>query len=385
MFVYIIVKGLSVKADSLFDYYAFILHIKERMKAMKHILLNGEWVLKEVGTKNEYSVEVPGTVLSGLMEHKVIEDPFYRENEYKTRELFWKDYEFSREFEVKKDVLKENQVNLICEGLDTLTDIYLNERLIASTNNMHRIWNIPVRDALHAGTNQIRIVFKSVLRYIENYEYRENREIKYVPCGAMKGNLLRRKAHSMFGWDWGPQLIDAGIFRDIYLESYTEAVLDEIKIHQEILGEKENEIANLTVLVKTRGKSVKGQKIRVSIKEKGSSVQVMQTEKSAVTGKGEADLVVKNPKKWWPNGYGPQNLYVVCVELLDEAGKVLDEQEKTIGIRTLTVSQEDDEWGQEFAFIVNGVKIFTRGGNYIPEDCLYTKITKERQEYLLQS
>lgn len=352
---------------------------------MEQILLNGEWILKESGTEDSYSVKVPGTVLSCLVDHKVIEDPFYRENEYKTRELFWKDYEFLREFEVPEEMLKEEWVNLVCEGLDTLADIYVNGRLIASANNMHRTWRIPVKDALQIGTNQIRIVFRSVLKYIENYEYRKNREIKYVPCGAMKGNQLLRKAHSMFGWDWGPQLIDAGIFRDIYIESYTKAVLDEVKIHSEILEEKGNETADITVSVKTKGKIGKGQKISVSIKEKASGMQVMQTEKTIASEETKVQLVVKNPKKWWPNGYGAQNLYVICVEVLEESGEITDKQEKNIGIRTLTISQEKDEWGQEFAFMVNGIKIFTRGGNYIPEDCLYTKITKERQEYLLKS
>ena len=58
---------------------------------------------------------------------------------------------------------------------------------------------------------------------------------------------------------------------------------------------------------------------------------------------------------------------------------------KRIGLRTLTVSTEKDAWGNEFAFCVNGVKIFAMGGNYIPEDCLYTRIRKKDQEFLLDS
>ena len=352
---------------------------------MERIYLNGAWTLIEAGTEKGYPVKVPGTVLSGLVDNGVIEDPFYRDNEYKTRELFWKDYEFSREFEIRKETLDEEYVNLVCEGLDTLADIYLNGKLVASTNNMHRTWRFPAKDALREGTNQIRIVFRSVLKYIENYEYRKNREIKYVPCGAMKGNQLLRKAHSMFGWDWGPQLIDAGIFRDIYLESYTMVVIDEVEIHQELSQEKETETANLTVLVKTKGQIEEGQKIKISLKEKKSGVEAANAETVVSTEKTKVQFFVKNPKKWWPNGYGEQNLYVLSVELLDASGAVRDKEEKTIGIRSLTISQEKDEWGQEFAFMINGVKIFTRGGNYIPEDCLYTRITKERQEFLLKS
>lgn len=98
---------------------------------------------------------------------------------------------------------RKDQILLICEGLDTLTDIYINDHLIAATDNMHRTWKFPVKEYLKEGENQIRIIFHSVLRYIENYTYAEHKEIHYVPCGGMKGNQLLRKAHSMFGWDWG--------------------------------------------------------------------------------------------------------------------------------------------------------------------------------------
>ncbi len=94
---------------------------------------------------------------------------------------------------------------------------------------------------------------------------------------------------------------------------------------------------------------------------------------------------IHNPKLWWPNGYGDQPLYKVQVELLDEDGTVLETITKRIGLRTLTISQEKDLWGKEFAFCVNGVKIFAMGGNYIPEDCIYSRITPEVQKYLLES
>lgn len=94
----------------------------------------------------------------------------------------------------------------------------------------------------------------------------------------------------------------------------------------------------------------------------------------------EAEVLVENPKLWWPNGYGEQPLYDLTVSL-DGAADV----KKTIGLRTLTVSQEKDQWGSEFAFMVNGMKIFAMGGDYIPEDAVYPWITKERIDYLLKS
>ena len=127
------------------------------------------------------------------------EDPYYRENEYITREMFWSDFVFSRTFSVDADLLNEETVELVCEGLDTLTEIKINGKSVAKTSDMHRTYRFPVKKYLKQGENTIEICFFSVLKYIKNYEFRENREIHYVPCGAMEGNELVRKAHSMFG------------------------------------------------------------------------------------------------------------------------------------------------------------------------------------------
>ena len=137
---------------------------------MRKIMLNGRWELAEAGKDTLCEVQVPGSVLSGLYGAGKIEDPFYRTNEDATRELFWKDYEFGRTFVVAEDALKEEKVVLVCEGLDTLTDIYINGKKAGSTDNMHRIWKLDVKEFLHAGENQIRIVFRSVFKYIEDYE-----------------------------------------------------------------------------------------------------------------------------------------------------------------------------------------------------------------------
>ena len=137
----------------------------------------------------EFDAKVPGTVLSVLLDNKAIEDPFYRRNEYVTRELFRDDYEFCREFEVSDSFLKEEHTELVCEGLDTLAEIYINGERLAQTDNMHRIWRTSLAGVLRAGRNTVRIVFRSPLKYIEEYQYSENREVQYVPCGCMKGAL----------------------------------------------------------------------------------------------------------------------------------------------------------------------------------------------------
>lgn len=348
---------------------------------MQTYTLNGTWQLS-AGHRSLESVDmqIPGTVLSGLLAAGKIKDPFYRTNEDATRALFWKDYVFTRTFDVDEELLAQQHIVLVCEGLDTLAEISINGTFLAKTDNMHRTWKFQAKKLLHPGKNEIQIVFRSVLRFIEDYPYESHKKINYIPCGSMKGNQLLRKAHSMFGWDWGPQTIDAGIFRDIYLQGYSHARIEDIRIHQQ-------HAKNVSVQTSiTLSESVPGQKLCVELSEDGAD-KPLQTKlcKTNADGVAAVDFVIENPKLWWPNDYGDQPLYIVRTTLLDEDGTSLESITRRIGLRTLTISQEKDEWGNEFAFCVNGVKIFTRGGNYIPDDCLYTRITEKKLDYILES
>lgn len=348
---------------------------------MQTCTLKGTWQLS-AGHRSLESVDmqIPGTVLSGLLAAGKIKDPFYRTNEDATRALFWKDYVFTRTFDVDEELLAQQHIVLVCEGLDTLAEISINGTFLAKTDNMHRTWKFQAKKLLHPGKNEIQIVFRSVLRFIEDYPYEAHKKINYIPCGSMKGNQLLRKAHSMFGWDWGPQTIDAGIFRDIYLQGYSHARIEDIRIHQQ-------HAKNVSVQTSiTLSESVPGQKLCVELSEDGAD-KPLQTKlcKTNADGVAAVDFVIENPKLWWPNDYGDQPLYIVRTTLLDEDGTSLESITRRIGLRTLTISQEKDEWGNEFAFCVNGVKIFTRGGNYIPDDCLYTRITEKKLDYILES
>lgn len=348
---------------------------------MQTYTLNGTWQLS-AGHRSLESVDmqIPGTVLSGLLAAGKIKDPFYRTNEDATRALFWKDYVFTRTFDVDEELLAQQHIVLVCEGLDTLAEISINGTFLAKTDNVRRTWKFQAKKLLHPGKNEIQIVFRSVLRFIEDYPYEAHKKINYIPCGSMKGNQLLRKAHSMFGWDWGPQTIDAGIFRDIYLQGYSHARIEDIRIHQQ-------HAKNVSVQTSiTLSESVPGQKLCVELSEDGAD-KPLQTKlcKTNADGVAAVDFVIENPKLWWPNDYGDQPLYIVRTTLLDEDGTNLESITRRIGLRTLTISQEKDEWGNEFAFCVNGVKIFTRGGNYIPDDCLYTRITEKKLDYILES
>lgn len=343
--------------------------------------LNGIWQMRELGESKAYEGKIPGSVLSCLLENHVIEDPYYRDREYETCELFWKDYEFYRTVTINQKLLSESNLDLVCYGLDTLAEIMVNGTLAAKTNNMHRTFRIPVAGLFREGENEIRIIFRSPLQYMKDYKYTENKKIQPISEETIEGNQLLRKAHSMLGWDWGPKLPDAGIFRDIELEAYSEALLLEAGIEQ--FHSREAVRLEIHTLVERLKKDNTELKAEVCITSPSGKTEAL--ERAAIEGRDTVFSVeIKDPCFWWPNGFGEQPLYEVRVSLLN-GRELLEEKTYQIGLRTLTVSQEKDEWGSEFAFQVNGVKLFAKGANYIPEDCVYSRITPERIEYLVKS
>lgn len=335
--------------------------------------LNGIWRLKNPEWDKDIEGAVPGSVLAQLLEEGMTEDPYWRTNEYKARELFREDYEYSYSFAASEQVLSADEISLVFEGIDTIADIYLNDKLLGRAKDMHRVWSFDVKDCLQE-ENELRVYLHSPIAYIENKD--KDSDITYSSTGSMAGNGWLRKAHYMFGWDWGPQLPDEGIWRDVYIEYASVAKLKEVHIRQ-YHGEDQ-----VTVDLECPVKFFRDEdlEIQVNIKEPGgrSFTQSIQAERD-----NKIKLLIQDPMLWWPNGYGSQPLYQAKV-LLKKGEEVLDKKEYRIGLRTITVSTEKDQWGNEFAFVVNGQKIFAMGANYIPEDNILSRLNRQRSERLIR-
>ena len=361
-------------------------------------MLNGTWQLLDEKREPLCGVSVPGSVIAALYAEGTIGHPYYRMNETDVKELFHRDYWFEREFELSGEELFEERLELVCEGLDTLCEIYLNDRLAAATSDMHRTWRIDVRPYVKEGTNRISILCRSVLRFIDNYKYREGKEIGYHTDCTTIGNQLIRKPHSQFGWDWGPELIDAGIFRDIYLEASEGPIIRDVRIRQ--FHQEDGQVSVTAELAVEEGikpgSMEAAYRLTLSPKNTEGESQVatfvpFDKDPSCcpeLEGDGvrrsfswyQAKIRVKNPSLWYPVGYGEQPLYDLTVK-----GSTGERRVYTIGLRTITVSRARDQWGEEFAVEVNGQKIFCRGADYIPEDAVYPWITNGKIDYLLRS
>ncbi|HWT27146.1 MAG TPA: glycoside hydrolase family 2 protein, partial [Mobilitalea sp.] len=305
---------------------------------MLHQTLNGNWKMREAAGSQWLEAKVPGSVMSALLANDETSDPFWRMNEYQARELFRKDFEFQREFTISRELYEHDYIELICYGLDTLAEIYLNDLLLAKTNNMHRTWKFECKSMLNPGDNQIKIILRAPITYIESYQPAPGKEIHYTPSGGMAGNQYLRKTHCMFGWDWGAQIPDAGIWRDIELVGYTEGNIEAV----EIIQHHGNNFVELEINTVLDVINPGAYSLRYTLSDpKGA---ITECTVKAHNGRNEYSIPIKQPELWWPNGYGRQPLYHLDVKMVKE-DEVLDGKEFTLGLRTLTINQEKDEWG----------------------------------------
>ena len=341
--------------------------------------LNGTWMMNEKGSEAYIEAKVPGSVLSALLVQHRIRDPYFGTNEYAAEELFRQDYFFSREFEVMPELLQQDRIRLCCKGIDTIAHIYLNGVPVGTTANMHRTYYCDVKQHLRSGVNLITVELLSPLNYIENYHPGYDKDITHVPQGSTLGAQFIRKPHSQFGWDMGPKLPDLGIWRSIDLIGYSLIHLDDVTIIQH--HEKKNVRLEIRVHAELfrRGPYIIQAELRPP-KGRITAITETMTDRDCTLF-----MDVDNPDLWWPNGYGEHPIYQVSVYALDMNGVQWDSKSFKIGLRTITVSQERDEFGNEFCLKVNNVKMFAMGANYIPEDAIYPFITKEKIDYLLRS
>ncbi len=364
---------------------------------MKRIDREQNWkmrIMDDSGTGGYIPATVPGSVYSDLINSGRMEDPYWRDNEMKALELMKNDFEYMGSFKVDKDELADADEALLCfNGLDTIADIFLNGRRLGNADNMHRVWEYSVKDMLKPDTNSIKIVFHSPVNFIAE-QFEKDPAILGTE-DAMRGFPKIRKGHYMFGWDWGPRLPDAGIWKDVELLAVKKARLASVYIRQDFDEDMSAVRLNIETKIKLAGdrkerdaaSGVLPEGFRVLVTVTGPDGNKLYS-KEEVTSDGfrgakTRPVCIESPKLWWPNGLGDQPLYTVAVELEDNEGNVCDDWIRRIGLRKLEVSTAKDEYGSEFAHVVNNVKFFAMGADYIPEDNILSRTGRERTRNLI--
>ena len=335
--------------------------------------LVGVWQFRQTGSVDWLPASVPGGVHTDLLALGMIPDPFVGDNEVRVQWVAEADWEYQLVFTSQAELLNQAQIELVCDGLDTLAELSLNGEVLGKTENMFRQYRFELKPLLKEGQNTLAISFASPVRYCAE---RQAQEPMVGVSQALEGGPHLRKAPCQFGWDWGPQLPPIGIWKDIRLEAWSEAKLEDVHLRQKHTAGK---VTISTQMAATQ--SVAGTVVRLEVTSPDGS-QVYEAETPLEGTSGLLEVEVDRPQLWWPNGYGAQPLYKVKVSLEKEAA-VLDQRDYRLGLRTIDLIQEPDEWGESFKFAVNGVSIFAKGSNWIPTDSFPTRITRQKLEQLL--
>ena len=338
--------------------------------------LNGDWQFRQAGESEWLPAHVPGGVHTDLLALGRIPDPFVADNELKVQWVAESDWEYQCSFQVEPALLSQPHTFLVCDGLDTLAEVTLNGHALGRTDNMFRQYRWEVGPWLQAGSNQLTIRFASPVLYTRR-RYAE-RALPGVSDVHIPGGAYLRKAPCHFGWDWGPKLPPIGIWREIRLEGGSLACLEEVHLRQE------HHAGEVTILASLNTQDWQPAELSAKLQVTAPGGQVQTTTAHLDCGFAELALTIKNPQLWWPNGYGAQPLYQVVVTLL-AGSKVLDQRQYQLGLRTLELRQQPDPYGISFTFVVNGVPVFAKGGNWIPSDSFPTRITPQQLDHLIHS
>lgn len=344
---------------------------------MEKFCLNGEWKFKELGKIDWLSATVPGCNYLDLLKLKLIPDPFVGVNE---KEVYWVancDWEYRKEFEFPEKLMEEEKLELNCKCLDTVCDVYLNDILIGQGSNCHLEYNFDIKKAVVPNKNILKFIFYSPVKYVK-----KKQALEKCPnnCNGQTGIPHIRKPQCHFGWDWGPVLPPSGISGDINIVGYSTANIVDLEI-------KQKHFDDFVELEISAGINVFGEgNIEYTLNVKYPDGKELDR-RGVINNSIKEEIKIEKPQLWWTkelSGNNLQPLYTVNFQIFKNK-TLLDSKTKKIGLRTIILNREKDEYGSNFQFKLNGVSLFIKGANWIPADSFITRYSKQRLEYDLKT
>ncbi|MCL2098397.1 MAG: hypothetical protein FWH23_06530 [Bacteroidales bacterium] len=336
------------------------------LAAQQRLSIDKYWVFYQQGTEEQYPASVPGTIHTDLLTNQLIPDPFENDNENK---LYWIDslnWVYETTFDINRSYVK---ANLVFEGLDTYADVFLDEQLLFSNNNMFVTQSIAL-DNISLGPHRLKIIFYSALKEIAKYNSADYYILQEEP------RAFARKAQYHFGWDWGPRFVTMGIWKPVYLELFDERPqICEVSLKQKYVDEKMySGILNL----ECRLFIPEGQDCEIVLREQSSGGDIFWKKH---LHKIKGDILIADSVdfpfyiEWYPNGLGDPFLHNFVLELY-VGNQLVDAREKRVGFKNIRLHRTKDEKGEQFYFSVNGHNVFAKGANWIPAESFLPRLTK---------
>jgi beta-mannosidase len=347
------------------------------------LALDHGWQFRQVtaGQGNESGwmpATVPGDVHLDLLANKKIGDPFVRDNELKLQWIEKESWEYQLSFDATPAALTRSNVDLVFDGLDAAAEVYLNGKQVLSANNMFRVWRVPVKSNLHAGKNVLRVLFPSPIKAAEEVAARDPWQVKT----KTEPKTYIRKAAYEYGWDWGPKFVTSGIWRAVRLEAWDKVRIADFAIRQRDVSKA---VAHVDAEVELQASSAGLAKVSVRYTDGIKPVTEIATV-SVDAGRNVIDLPIeiRQPKLWYPAGYGEQPLYEFTAQV-GVGTLVAESRTAKAGLRSIELHRQLDQWGRSFELMVNGIPVFAKGADVIPFDSFPNRVTTADYRRILES
>ena len=321
---------------------------------------------------------VPGDVHLDLLANKKIDDPFFQDNEAKLQWIENDSWEYRLTFDATAGMLARSHVDLVFNGLDAAAQVYVNGIQVLAASNMFRIWRVPVKSHLHTGKNLLRVVFPSPITAAAEVAARD----PWQPRTKTEAKTYIRKAAYEYGWDWGPRFVTSGIWRAVQLEAWDKVRIADFAIRQRDVSK---DVAHADAEVEVEAASSGSARVSVQYTD-GSKPVTLSTLTSLHAGRNIIDLPIeiRQPKLWYPAGYGDQPLYEFTAQV-GTAGQVAETRKVKAGLRSIVLDRHLDQWGRSFQLIVNGIPVFAKGADVIPFDSFPNRVTTAGYRRVLES
>jgi len=358
---------------------------------MKELIeLEHNWQFQMKGDSTWMPATVPGCVHTDLLANNKIPEPYYRINEKSLQWIDKKDWIYQCNFMLDSQQYNYNQVFIRFKGLDTYSKVRLNDQQILETDNMFRSWQTDLKPFLKVGKNILEIEFASPVsvgleKLDENgYGLPAVNDLSEIgELGDKKISVFTRKAPYHYGWDWGPRFLTMGIWRPIEIVLSNNPQIDNVFFKQKNIT---SENAQIDAIIEINAPNKGEYLISFETTDEGQTKKLLKEKINLEQGINSFafPFSINNPKLWWPNGMGKQNMYKFYISLISE-NKIVDTISHNIGLRSVKLIRETDEAGKSFYFEINGLPVFAKGANYIPNDNFLDQVTDEKYEYIVKS
>ena len=351
-------------------------------------LLNQGWTLTGDTLSINMQVDVPSVVQQSLYENGIIPHPYLGTVENDLPWISDHPWDYSLRFDVDKEMLEKENVELVFEGLDTYAEVSLNGEKLFFADNQFREWKWrqDVEPLLNEKDNLLEVHF---IRYDSTQMALYEQHQPQLP----EKYAVSRKAPYQHGWDWAPKYKNVGIWKPVKLVGWNEARLENAYIVTQTANvERAELLLHLDLNMAANEKAVVELFVD-GLKVKEMPVGTIHSETATVASdihlpKTKENhrilpITLENPQLWWPNEMGEQPLYSFEV-VLKKDNKILDSKQFRSGIRTFEMIDEPDSLGRAFYFKANGVPFYAKGANYVPEEMIETWINPDNTLKLLR-